>query len=83
VTVAEARPPPSSSNRSRRKSSLGQIKGELSLSLRSIAENDGKGLDGGGPKLAGDYGTGKKKKGKTAGDLLYVRYGIESVLSTR
>lgn len=60
-----------------------ESKGELSLSLRSIAENDGKGLDGGGPKLAGDYGTGKKKKGKTAGDLLYVRYGIESVLSTR
>jgi len=60
-----------------------ESKGELSLALRSIAENDGKGLDDGGPKLAGEYGGGKKKKGTSAGDLLYVRYGIESVSSSR
>ncbi len=60
-----------------------ESKGELSLSLRSIAENDGKSLDEGGPKLAGEYGGEKKKKGTNAGDLLYVRYGIESVSSSR
>ena len=53
--------------------------GELSLALRSIAENDGKSMDQEGPKLADKY-LGKKKGG---GDTLFVRYGVESYTSTR
>lgn len=53
--------------------------GELSLALRSIAENDGKSMDQEGPKLSEKY-TGKKQGG---GDTLFVRYGVESYTSTR
>ena len=53
--------------------------GELSLALRSIAENDGKSMEKEGPKLADKY-MGKKQGG---GDTLFVRYGVESYASTR
>lgn len=63
--------------------SMVESSGELSLALRSIAENDGKGMADSGPKLADQYNGGKKKKGTADGDLLYVRYGIESISSSR
>jgi pilus assembly protein CpaB len=53
--------------------------GELSLALRSIAENDGKSMDLEGPMLADQY-SGKKGRGN---DTLFVRYGIESYTSNR
>ncbi len=53
--------------------------GELSLALRSIAENDGKSMEKEGPKLSDKY-MGKKQGG---GDTLFVRYGVESYTSTR
>lgn len=53
--------------------------GELSLALRSIAENDGKSMEKEGPKLSDKY-LGKKRGG---GDTLFVRYGVESYTSTR
>ncbi len=53
--------------------------GELSLALRSIAENDGKSMEQEGPKLADKY-SGKKGKGT---DTLFVRYGIETYTSNR
>ncbi len=63
--------------------SMVESSGELSLSLRSMAENDGVSLEDSGPKLADQYNGGKKKKGTADGDLLYVRYGIESISSSR
>jgi pilus assembly protein CpaB len=54
--------------------------GELSLALRSIAENDGKNMEKEGPKLSEKY-SGKKKTG--GGDTLFVRYGVETYTSTR
>jgi pilus assembly protein CpaB len=63
--------------------SMVESAGELSLALRSMAENDGKNLEDSGPKLADQYNGGKKKKGTADGDLLYVRYGIESISSSR
>jgi pilus assembly protein CpaB len=53
--------------------------GELSLALRSIAENDGKSMEKEGPKLSERY-SGQKKGG---GDTLFVRYGVESYSATR
>jgi pilus assembly protein CpaB len=54
--------------------------GELSLALRSIAENGDKGLDEGGPKLADKY----RDRGRPNGsDRLFVRYGVETVTSSR
>jgi pilus assembly protein CpaB len=53
--------------------------GELSLALRSIAENDGKSMEKEGPKLSDKY-LGKKQGG---GDTLFVRYGVETYTSTR
>ena len=53
--------------------------GELSLALRSIAENEGMSMEENGPKLADKY-LGTKQGG---GDTLFVRYGIESYSSTR
>ena len=53
--------------------------GELSLALRSIAENDGKNMEKEGPKLSDKY-LGKKKGG---GDTLFVRYGVETYSTTR
>jgi pilus assembly protein CpaB len=54
--------------------------GELSLALRSIAENDGKSLADGGPKLADKYNNKQRPSG---GEHLFVRYGIETVTSSR
>ena len=54
--------------------------GELSLALRSIAENGDKGLEDGGPQLAEKYAN-KKRPGGT--DRLFVRYGIETATSSR
>ncbi|MGQ0486062.1 MAG: Flp pilus assembly protein CpaB [Hyphomicrobiales bacterium] len=62
--------------------SMVESSGELSLSLRSMAENDGVNLADSGPKLAERYNSGKKK-GTAEGDLLYVRYGIETISSSR
>ena len=53
--------------------------GELSLALRSIAENDGRSMEKEGPKLADQY-SGKKARGN---DTLFVRYGVESYTSNR
>lgn len=56
-----------------------ETQGELSLALRSIAENDGKALKE-GPLLAEKYrGDGKTK----STDTLIVRAGIESYVSNR
>jgi pilus assembly protein CpaB len=52
-----------------------ESEGEISLSLRSIAENDGAGMDR-GPELAEKY-RGDKKKARN-NDTLFVRYGIET-----
>jgi pilus assembly protein CpaB len=54
--------------------------GELSLALRSIAENDGKNMEKEGPQLSEKY-SGRKKTG--GGDTLFVRYGKETYSSTR
>jgi pilus assembly protein CpaB len=54
--------------------------GELSLALRSIAENDGKNMEKEGPKLSDKYSSRKKARG---GDTLFVRYGVETYSSTR
>ncbi len=53
--------------------------GELSLALRSIAENDGKSMDQEGPKLADKY-LGKKSN---SNETLFVRYGVETYTSNR
>jgi pilus assembly protein CpaB len=53
--------------------------GELSLALRSIAENGDKGLDDGGPKLSDKFNGKQKAAGN---ERLYVRYGIESYTSS-
>lgn len=61
--------------------SMVESSGELSLALRSIAENGDKGLDSGGPQLADKYA---KRQGPGGGaDRLFVRYGIETVTSSR
>jgi pilus assembly protein CpaB len=54
--------------------------GELSLSLRSLAEGGDGGLQDDGPKLSESF-IGKKRP--RSGDRLIVRYGIEKVLSNR
>ncbi|MBI2718020.1 MAG: Flp pilus assembly protein CpaB [Rhizobiales bacterium] len=54
--------------------------GELSLALRSIAENGDKGLDDGGPRLADKYANKKRSGGA---ERLFVRYGIETATSSR
>lgn len=54
--------------------------GELSLALRSIAENDDKNMEKEGPKLSDKY-SGRKKSG--GGDTLFVRYGVETYSTTR
>ncbi|MGH6907409.1 MAG: Flp pilus assembly protein CpaB [Aestuariivirga sp.] len=56
--------------------------GELSLALRSIAENGDKGLDSGGPKLSDKYAN-KQKPGGGGDDRLFIRYGIETITSSR
>ncbi len=49
--------------------------GELSLALRSIAENDGKNMETEGPILSDSY-DGKTKR--VGNNTLFVRYGIET-----
>lgn len=51
-----------------------ESEGELSLSLRSIAESDGKAMEI-GPQLAEKYRNGSKVRNN---DTLFVRYGIET-----
>jgi pilus assembly protein CpaB len=55
--------------------------GELSLALRSIAENDGVPIDKNNPMLTEKY-TGSGKAG-TSSDTLFVRYGIETYAQNR
>ena len=55
--------------------SMVQSSGELSLALRSIAENDGKSAEEVGPQLAAKYDS----NGENAGtDTLFMRYGVSS-----
>ncbi len=56
-----------------------ESEGELSLALRSIAENDGKALEE-GPQLSEKYrGDGKSK----SSDTLFIRAGIETYATSR
>ena len=59
--------------------SMTESAGELSLALRSIAENGDKGLEDGGPKLSERY----TKTGPTGNERLFVRYGVETISSSR
>jgi len=54
--------------------------GELSLALRSIAENGDGGLRDTGPKLSENF---KKKKRTREDGRLIVRYGVENITSSR
>ena len=54
--------------------------GELSLALRSIAENDGKSLAEQAPRLSDNFRNKKRARG---GERLFVRYGVESFTSSR
>lgn len=54
--------------------------GELSLALRSIAENGDGGLNDTGPVLSENFLNRKRANG---GDRLFVRYGVEKVMSNR
>ncbi|MDE2444706.1 MAG: Flp pilus assembly protein CpaB [Alphaproteobacteria bacterium] len=56
--------------------------GELSLALRSIAENDGKKIDDIMPQLAEKYNAATNGK-RVNNDTLYVRYGVESYASVK
>ncbi len=60
---------------------LVESSGELSLSLRSIAENEGKTLEQLQPQTAEKY-SGSAKAGNAA-DTLFVRYGIETYAQNR
>ncbi len=60
---------------------LVESSGELSLSLRSIAENEGKTLEQLQPQTAEKY-SGTAKAGNAA-DTLFVRYGIETYAQNR
>jgi pilus assembly protein CpaB len=53
-----------------------ESEGELSLALRSIAENDGKLMDE-GPKLSEKY-VNKDNKKTRSGETLFIRYGRET-----
>jgi pilus assembly protein CpaB len=55
--------------------------GELSLALRSIAENDGKKIEEIMPKLAEKFEIGNTGKSAST-DTMYLRYGIETYAST-
>jgi len=52
--------------------SMAESLGQLSLMLRSIAENGDKGLDDGGPQLSEKYAQGAHGNDKT-----YIKYGVE------
>lgn len=62
---------------------LVESSGELSLALRSIAENDGKKLDEIMPELAEKYKETTAGAKRANNDTLYVRYGIESYASVK
>jgi pilus assembly protein CpaB len=55
--------------------------GELSLALRSIAENDGKKIEEIKPKLAEKFEIGEAGKPAST-DTLYLRYGVETYASS-
>lgn len=57
--------------------------GELSLALRSIAENDGKKIDEIMPELAEKYKENNAGAKRSNNDTLYVRYGIETYASVK
>jgi pilus assembly protein CpaB len=59
--------------------SMVESAGELSLALRSIAENGDKGLEDGGPILSERY----TRTGPSGSERMFVRYGIESISSSR
>lgn len=58
-----------------------ESQGELSLTLRSIAEGDGKAMEE-GPQLAEKYRGGNDGTA-TSGDTLFVRFGIETYGANR
>jgi pilus assembly protein CpaB len=60
---------------------LVESSGELSLSLRSIAENEGKSIEANQPQTADKY-NGNAKAGNGS-DTLFVRYGIETYAQNR
>jgi pilus assembly protein CpaB len=60
--------------------SMIESSGEITLALRSIAENDGKNLQDIMPELAEKY-SGKSKPG--GNDTLFVRYGVENYVSNQ
>jgi pilus assembly protein CpaB len=60
---------------------LVESSGELSLALRSIAENEGKSIAQNQPETAEKY-NGLKKAGNSS-DTLFVRYGIETYAQNR
>jgi pilus assembly protein CpaB len=55
--------------------------GELSLALRSIAENDGKKIEEILPKLSEKFEVGETGK-QTSTDTMYLRYGVETYASS-
>jgi pilus assembly protein CpaB len=59
--------------------SMVESAGELSLALRSIAENGDKGMEEGGPRLSERF----TRTGPTGSERLFVRYGIETLSSSR
>jgi pilus assembly protein CpaB len=58
-----------------------ETSGELSLALRSIAENDGKKLEEQKPELAGRFL--EQKNNRRANETLFVRYGVEKYTTNR
>jgi pilus assembly protein CpaB len=58
--------------------SMAESWGQLSLALRSIAENDGRKLGDDHPELTEKYAGGQR-----GDDLVVVKYGIEKKISTR
>lgn len=61
--------------------SMVESAGEISLALRSIAENDGKKLSEIVPEVASAFNPGGKRRG--ADETLIVRYGVEKYTSNR
>jgi pilus assembly protein CpaB len=60
--------------------SMVESSGELRLALRSIAENDGMGLQGDNPALADKY---NKKSNHGSGDTLFVRAGVAAYAASQ
>jgi pilus assembly protein CpaB len=61
--------------------SMVQSAGEISLALRSIAENDGKKVEEIVPEVASAFNPGGKRRGSD--ETLIVRYGVEKYTSNR